>query len=79
MGTKTSGADAKLPPGTRFCRCMRCGKYFNSPSAFVTHMVDGKCLDARHMRARGMKINERGYWIESGWKGDDDGGTDTGG
>lgn len=79
MGTKVSGADARLPPGARFCRCGGCGKYFNSPSAFDAHREGGACLATRRMRARGMVQNARGYWIESEWKGDDDGGTTTGG
>ena len=70
MGNKVEGSDARLPIGTRMCRCSGCGKYFNSPSAFDAHREGGECLDTRTMKRRGMSVNARGYWVEKGWESD---------
>lgn len=54
------------------CRCVVCGKSFNSPSAFDRHRKgdygDGgrhrRCLTWQELRAMGWKVNGAGFWIE---------------
>lgn len=62
-----TGADPKLPPGTNYCRCGACDLYFKSPSAFDMHRVDGACLSEAEMVAKGMSLNERGYYVTQAW------------
>ena len=51
------------------CLCRTCGKKFNSTAAFDKHrsgsISERRCLTAREMRARGMALNSRGYWVTS--------------
>jgi len=67
----SQGADPKLPVGGNRCRCGKCGLYFSSVASFDAHRAgDG---DARHcftepeMRARGMAVNDKGYWVTKAW------------
>lgn len=61
------GADPKLPPGTNYCRCGACGEYFKSVSGFDMHRIDSGCLTRAEMLARGMSVNERGYFVTQAW------------
>ena len=62
----------KLKPGTRFCQCAACGRYFGGVAAFDMHRVgpmnNRKCADpASLVTKRGGKrklwLNDRGYWV----------------
>jgi len=67
------GSDPKLPVGSNRCRCSGCGRYFSSVASFDAHRLgDGEsrhCLSEPAMRARGMVVNEKGYWATSAWDG----------
>jgi len=56
-----------LKPGTRYCQCGACGKYFNSTGGFDKHRTGDqdhrRCLTTEEMEAIGMLVNEGGYWI----------------
>jgi len=62
--------DTRTLRGNR-SQCGGCGLYFSSVSAFDKHRVaidkDGnrRCLDEAEMRAKGMDINERGWWVSA--------------
>lgn len=64
---KRGHADPKLPHGSGFARCAACGCYFKSVAGFDKHRVGPvearRCLAPDEMRAKGMRISERGYWI----------------
>jgi hypothetical protein len=57
-------------------QCSGCLTFFNSLRAFEKHRtgkhgVDRRCMTPDEMLAKGMSINEAGYWIASkmeGWK-----------
>lgn len=59
--------DQKLPPGTNRCRCAACGEYFGGVGTFdkhrVGHPAERSCLGRVQMRERGLRINEKGYWV----------------
>ena len=59
--------------GNRRCQCSRCGKYFNSVSAFDKHWItrDGERthLETAEMENIGMATNKAGYWITEPWCG----------
>ena len=64
--------DAKLPVGSRFCKCGACGEYFVGVSSFDQHRVgpsgDRSCLPDPAMRERGLRavVKAKGaYWINS--------------
>lgn len=54
------------------CRCVVCGKSFNSPSAFDRHRVGDfgdkgrhrRCRTWQELRAMGWQVNGAGFWIE---------------
>lgn len=54
--------------------------FFNSVTAFDKHRtgeygVDRRCMTVDEMTAKGMSVNEAGYWIGSSmerWKHEDD-------
>lgn len=54
------------------CRCVVCGKSFNSPSAYDRHRVGDfgdrgrhrRCRTWQELRALGWQVNAAGYWIE---------------
>lgn len=59
--------DPKLPLYTDKCRCMACGEYFNSSSAFTKHRVGPlgharRCLTPAQLRARGWFLTDTGHW-----------------
>lgn len=60
-------ADPRLPHGSRFCRCNACGEYFNSDYPFSMHRVGPyerrRCLTPDEMRAAGMVVSPKGYWL----------------
>ena len=64
-------ASPQLKPGTRFCQCTACGRYFGGVAGFDLHRVgpieSRKCLDpAAVFDGRGNRklwLNDRGYWV----------------
>jgi len=70
----------ELKVGARRNQCSGCKVFFNSARPFERHRigkhgVDRRCMTADEMIAKGMSINEAGYWIASkmeGWKNEDD-------
>jgi len=69
QAANSAGIDPKLPTGTNYCRCSACGEYFNSVVAFEKHRIGvhrikgRKCRSKAQMKARGMSVNHKGYWI----------------
>ena len=67
---RAAGADPRLPPGTRYCRCAKCGEYFLSARAFDRHRIGGshrvtgdrRCAQTPRMRDVGLERDPRGYW-----------------
>jgi hypothetical protein len=61
-------ADPKLPIGSGYCRCPKCGEYFLSEAAFSAHRRgdenDRHCLAAEDMNDRGMVLvaRQNGYY-----------------
>lgn len=68
-----------LTRGKRRNQCGGCRVFFNSVTAFDGHRtgdygVDRRCMTAEEMTAKGMSVNEAGYWIGSSmerWKNED--------
>lgn len=62
-------ADPKLRPNTNYCRYSGCGEYFNSEWPFKIHRVGKpaarKCLSPDEMRAKGMALSDKGYWVSA--------------
>ena len=64
-------SDAKLPPGTNFCKCAACGSYFGGVGAFDLHRYgkgkDRACLPPGALADRQnrplLRLNDRGYWV----------------
>lgn len=64
-------SDPKLKPGTRFCKCSACGRYFGGVNGFDLHRRDSEtgriCLDPASITdKRGYRklwLNDRGYWV----------------
>lgn len=56
----TDCADPRLPPGTNFCLCSACKRYFGGLHGFERHRVNSQCLDPA---VRGLELNKRGYWV----------------
>ena len=54
------------------CRCAQCRGSFNSVSVFDSHRkgnfeecgAERRCLTVLEMRAKGWRVNARGFWIE---------------
>jgi hypothetical protein len=49
-------------------QCQGCKQYFNSNTAFDWHRtgkygVNRRCMTAEEMLAKGMSLNEAGFWI----------------
>lgn len=69
-----------LTRGKRRNQCGGCRVFFNSVTAFDKHRigeygVDRRCMTVDEMTAKGMSVNEAGYWIGSSmerWKHEDD-------
>lgn len=55
-----TGSDPKLPPGTNFCLCSACGRYFGGVNGFERHRVKFQCVDPATI---GLELNPRGYWV----------------
>lgn len=55
-------ADPMLPINSNRCLCVTCGRYFSSPASFDKHRTDGRCRTEEEMAAKGMALNEKGYW-----------------
>ena len=60
---------AKLKVGESRNQCQGCKQYFNSNAAFELHRigehgVDRRCMTVDEMKARGMEVNQAGYWIK---------------
>lgn len=55
-----------LPPGSNFCQCSACGRYFLNPRAFDVHRIgpatDRGCMPTPCMRDAGLERDPRGYW-----------------
>lgn len=51
------------------CQCSACGLFFNSTAAFDKHrdgpMIQRRCLSDVEMRAKGMAVNARGFWVSA--------------
>jgi hypothetical protein len=56
------------------CQCPACGEYFNSTRAFDKHRtgtytpMQRRCLSPDEMRAKGMLVSARGWWLTSASK-----------
>lgn len=63
----SAGIDPKLPVASKYCLCSPCGEYFNSEKGFNMHRIGNpgsrKCRSKAQMKARGMSVNHKGYWI----------------
>lgn len=57
----------KLPVGSNRCQCGACALYFGSVAGFTMHRIEGRCLSTDEMLARGMSVNEKGYWVTQAW------------
>ncbi|MGH7239912.1 MAG: hypothetical protein ACREHG_07585 [Candidatus Saccharimonadales bacterium] len=57
---QSGGTDPKLPPGTNYCLCSSCGRYFGGVNGFERHRISFKCVDPVHV---GLSLNEHGYWV----------------
>lgn len=63
--------DPKLKPGTRFCLCRSCGRYFGGVNGFDLHRRDSRvgriCLDPASVvdkqGYRKLWLNDRGFWV----------------
>lgn len=53
----------RLPPGTRYCKCPACGRFFGGVSGFDRHRVNAACVDPASV---GLELNARGYWVRNG-------------
>ena len=68
-----------LKVGKRRNQCSGCKVFFNSVTAFDKHRtgdygVNRRCMTVEEMIAKGMSVNEAGYWIGSSmerWKNED--------
>ena len=66
--------DPKLPIGTKYCLCKRCGEYFTNETSFSMHQrIDGKTAYCVHpmgvVTKTGkprLRLNVRGYWARPG-------------
>jgi len=62
-----------LPIGSARCQCSGCARYFSSVASFDAHRVgegDARhCLTEAAMLARGMGVNDKGYWVTKLWEG----------
>lgn len=56
-------ADPLLPINSDRCKCVTCGRYFSSVASFDRHRLDGRCRTEDEMVAKGMALNEKGYWV----------------
>ena len=53
-------------------QCAGCGEYFNSNYAFDKHRtgkhgVDRRCRTKEEMLAKGMSVNQWGFWISESY------------
>lgn len=53
----------RLPPGTRYCKCPACDRFFGGVSGFDRHRVNSVCVDPASV---GLELNARGYWVRNG-------------
>ncbi len=62
----------RLKPGTRYCQCSACGRYFGGVAGFdmprVGPMGSRKCADPASIltvkgRKRRLWENDAGYWV----------------
>ena len=67
-------SDPMLKPGTNFCKCSACGRYFGGDSGFSRHRVKGagrdrSCLDPSVIADKEgrtlFRLNDRGYWVRN--------------
>lgn len=64
-------SDPKLKPGTNFCKCAECGRYFGGVRAFDLHRTGPasarKCADPAGLTSKKgqplLFLNDRGYWV----------------
>lgn len=61
------GSDAKLPIGSNRCQCGACRLYFSSVASFDMHRIESRCLTTGEMLAKGMSVNDKGYWVTQAW------------
>lgn len=62
-------AQPRLPPGSRFCLCRRCGQTFLTLAAFDAHRIlrvglaaDRSCETTPYRSELNLTIDARGYW-----------------
>lgn len=65
-------------------QCQGCKEYFNSNFAFDKHRTGKhghgrRCMTPDEMRAKGMLMNQAGFWVSSAgiYRGDDDASNET--
>jgi hypothetical protein len=64
----------KLKIGGRGCLCRTCGEYFSGAEPFDQHRTGPftqlppsygrRCRSPEEMHARGMRLNDRGEWMQ---------------
>jgi len=66
-------SDPKLPFGSKYCKCPRCGQYFTSDYTFSMHLAGEptarKCMDPARVldkqRRPRLRLNDKGYWASN--------------
>jgi len=67
-------SDPKLPVGTKYCLCTRCGEYFTNETTFSMHQrvergasscVPPDTVVTKTGKPR-LTLNARGYWSRPG-------------
>jgi hypothetical protein len=61
---ETTIHDPMLPPGTRYCLCRECGRYFGGETGFTFHRQGMTCCTDDTLINDGYRLNERGYWVK---------------
>lgn len=57
-----ANSDPRLPPGTNYCWCAECGRYFGGVTGFEQHRVAFACTDPANFS---LSQNARGYWVRA--------------
>jgi hypothetical protein len=63
MRDSSKGSNPMLPVGSNRCQCSGCDRHFSSVASFDKHRIEGRCLTTDEMLARGMAVNDKGYWV----------------
>ena len=64
-------SDPKLRPGTNFCKCGACGRYFGSVTTFDQHRrgehPNRRCVNPAEIVNKDgepqLRLNDKGYWV----------------